>query len=148
MADGPPCLNPANGFCFPRDAQLLAQQELEKNAQEKAYRDEKNAQEKAYRARAQLLADQERDKTAQQEVHRARQLALEQERARLEQLQLSQLEQTEFVLEQQRHYINDEHANRSELDGCDVSILQCGSGPPRAQKNESGALSRFFSAEI
>ena len=107
------------------------------------------------RACAQHLAEQERDKNAQQEAqvaqqesHRARQIALERERARLEQLQLSQLEQTEFVLEQQRHYINDEHASRLELDGCDGSIIQCGGGPPGAQTNSGGALSRFFSAEI
>lgn len=75
-------------------------------------------------------------------------MALEQERARLEQLQLSQLAQTEMVLEQQRHYINDDHVSRLELDGCDVSIMQCGGGPPGAQANDGGALSRLFSTEI
>lgn len=105
-------------------------------------------------ARQSEIAEQQMALLAQQEAQRDNQRAIELERARLQSLQQEQLAQTEIVLEQQRHYLDDRQLHAAE--GCG-EIVRCGVTPPKgpktAREQSSGSLIfgssvDCFSAEI
>ena len=95
----------------------------------------------------------------QQEAQRVRALQLERERERLQSLQQQQLEETEFVLEQQRNYLSDVHQQDVFVDGCEaVSCTTTSSGRPAAvttrdqpqapSTDDPRGMFAFFSAEV
>ena len=93
----------------------------------------------------------------QQESQRARQLQLERERERLQRLQQQQLDEAEFVLEQQRHFLTDANHQDVFVDGCEaVSCTTTSSGRPAAvttrdqqapSTDDPRGMFAFFSAE-